>query len=79
MVHIENLQWPARNLVRIGLHGSLTNKYATRLTRIPPKSMPDRGRLPRLCGAWVTPPHARPTCIRVRTPMLAHVGPTLDG
>ena len=45
MVHIENLQWYARNLVRIGLHDSLTDEYATRLTKSTPRPLPDLGRL----------------------------------
>ena len=33
MVHTVNLLWPAQNLVRIGLHGSLTDEYTTRWTQ----------------------------------------------
>ena len=43
MVHTVNLQWHARNLVKIGLHGSLTNEYATRLTQISSRPYPTWG------------------------------------
>ena len=61
-MHTVNLQWPSQNLVGIGLHGSLADKYATRLTQTSPKSMPDLEKLPQ--AMWY-PHHAPPPPMRV--------------
>ena len=55
------IHWPSRNLVEIGMHGSLYDLYATRLTQTSPKPLPDLGRLPRPCGTHCMPPHTRGT------------------
>ena len=77
MVHIVNLQVPSRNLVGIGLHGSIHGLYGTQLTQTYSEPSPNLGRIPKPCGTHHTCPHARGTPHVARIPMESRVGLTL--
>ena len=71
MVHTDNLQWHARNLVRIGLHGSLTDVYANPYSRSLFWAYPhdlDSSKL------WIRPPMAGPITAQLPLLYFLHVG-----